>query len=343
MSSAPRTILVVDDNDRLAALVEKYLRKEGFRTAVASTGIAALSQLAAQPADLLLLSLQLPDMSGEQFLSRLAGRNQAVPYIVLAEHGDEKRAAKLLGRGALDYLMRDGTLLELLPPVIRRTVGQLSQSKLLVEAEIAYEHLRRHYEMILYAAGEGICGLDLAGRITFVNPAGLRLLGYELGELLGADLAALAERPVAGANGRVRDALAANTTFRSHDQVFWRKDGSCFPIEYTSTPIREDGRQIGSVFVFKDVTERKRLEEQFRQSQKLEAIGQLAGGIAHDFNNLLTVVSGYSELLAANASLDARAKEQCARCRGRPTGPSKLPVNSWRSAASRCSNRGRWT
>ena len=102
--------------------------------------------------------------------------------------------------------------------------------------DMAYEHLRRHYEMILHAAGEGICGLDLDGQITFVNPTALRMLGYELHELLGQDLAALAERPVTGSNGQVRRALAADTTFRSHDQLFWRKDGTCFPIEYTSTP-----------------------------------------------------------------------------------------------------------
>ena len=125
--------------------------------------------------------------------------------------------------------MKDGTLLELLPPVVRRAAEQLDRSKLLQEAEIAYEHLRRHYELILQAAGEGICGLDLAARITFVNPAALRLLGYELHELSGADLAALAERPAPDANGHVRDALAANTTFRSHDQVFWRKDGVVLP------------------------------------------------------------------------------------------------------------------
>src|SRR5204862_194222 len=137
---------------------------------------------------------------------------------------------------------------------------------------IAYEHLRRYFELILQAAGEGICALDVNGRITFVNHAARRMLGYEQHELAGEDLAALAERPAADANGRVRDALAANTTFRSHDQVFWRKDGSCFPIEFTTTPIRDAARQIGSVFVFKDISERRVLEEQFRQSQKLEAV-----------------------------------------------------------------------
>jgi PAS domain S-box-containing protein len=316
MSTAARTILVVDDNDRLAALVEKYLRREGFRTAVAVTGAAALRRLDDGPVDLLLVNLHLPDMTGEDLLRALRERSQAIPHIIVAEHGDERRAAQQLRAGALDYLMKDGSILELLPPVVRRAVEQLDRSKLLHEAAIAYEHLRRYYELILQAAGEGICGLDLNGRITFVNPAARRLLGYELHELLGADLAALAERPASGNNGRVRDALAANTTFCSHDQIFWRKDGSCFPIEYTSTPIRESDRQIGAVFVFKDITERRALEDQYRQSQKLEAVGQLAGGIAHDFNNLLTVVSGYSDLLAANANLDGRAQEAVREIRG---------------------------
>jgi PAS domain S-box-containing protein len=324
MNTAPRTILVVDDNNRLAMLVEKYLRKDGFHTATAIMGADALDALTpsgppdeSRPAvDLILLDLSLPDMTGEDFLARLAERGQSVPYIVLAEHGAEKRAAAQLRAGACDYLMKDETLLALLPPVVCRAVKQLDDARLLQEAEINYEHLRRHYLMILDAAGEGICGLDLTGRINFVNPAALRLLGYEADELFGADLGVLAERPSPGANGRVKDALAANTTFRSHDQVFWRKDGSCFPIEYTSTPIRENNQQVGSVFVFKDVTERRALEEQYRQSQKMEAVGRLAGGVAHDFNNLLTVVSGYADLLAANSHLDAKAQEAVREIQG---------------------------
>ena len=99
MSSAQRTILIVDDNDRLAAYLEKYLRREGFGTAVAATGTAALRTLGGQPSiDLLLLNLKLPDMTGEELLAGLAERNQPMPYIVLAEHGDQKRAAQQLRR-----------------------------------------------------------------------------------------------------------------------------------------------------------------------------------------------------------------------------------------------------
>jgi two-component system cell cycle sensor histidine kinase/response regulator CckA len=303
------TILVVEDNQGLTGLIEKYLRREGFRTAPVSSGAAALDWLTRQRATLMLIDLKLPDMSGEELINELAARGREVPFLVVTAHGDERGAVQMMKRGALDYLMKDGTLLELLPAVVRQALDQLERQRRLREAEVAYEHLRRHYEMILQAAGEGICGIDLQGRITFVNPAGLRLLGYEAGELLGQDLATLAERPDAGRNGHVRDALAANTTCRRHDQEFWRKDGSSFPIEYTSTPIRENGRQIGAVFVFRDVTQRRALEEQFRQSQKLEAVGRLAGGVAHDFNNLLTVISGYSELMVRNPSFDQRARD----------------------------------
>lgn len=311
MSAATRTILVVDDNQGLATLIEKYLRREGLRGESVSDGAQALAWLAAgNRADLLLVALKLADCKAEDLFRVLNERNQEVPAVVLCGHGEERQAVTLMKRGvAHDYLMKDGTLLELLPTVVKQVLEQVDRNRLLHEAEVAYEHLRKHYEMILHAAGEGICGLDLEGRITFVNPAALRLLGYEQADILGQDLAALAERASADTHGRVRDALAANTTFRSHDQTFYRKDGSCFPIEYTSTPIRENDQQIGSVFVFKDVSQRRSLEEQVRQSQKLEAVGRLAGGVAHDFNNLLTVVSGYSELLSANPSLDQRARE----------------------------------
>ena len=84
---------------------------------------------------------------------------------------------------------------------------------------------------------------------------------------------------------------------RVHDEVLWRKDGKSFAADYSSFPIMKGENIQGAVVTFQDITQAKQLEEQFRQAQKMEAIGSLAAGVAHDFNNLLTIINGYSEII----------------------------------------------
>jgi two-component system cell cycle sensor histidine kinase/response regulator CckA len=165
------------------------------------------------------------------------------------------------------------------------------------------EQLRSQNELILNAAGEGIFGLDLQGKHTFVNPAAAKILEYEIEELIGqpshqiwhhtkpdGSLYPEEECPIYAA---YQDRII----HRGDDEFFWRKDGTSFPVEYVSTPILETGKIVGAVVVFRDITNRKHLEEQYRQAQKMEAVGRLAGGIAHDFNNLMTVITGHVEFL----------------------------------------------
>src|ERR1019366_8594983 len=94
-----------------------------------------------------------------------------------------------------------------------------------------------------------------------------------------------------------------------HDEVLWRKDGTSFAAEYSSFPIWKGEQVQGAVVTFQDVTQAKQLEDQFRQAQKMEAIGSLAGGIAHDFNNLLTIINGYSELIPAQLPANSPVRE----------------------------------
>jgi len=87
-----------------------------------------------------------------------------------------------------------------------------------------------------------------------------------------------------------------------------------------------------------DVTERKRLEDQLRQSQKMEAIGRLAGGVAHDFNNILMAINGYADILAAHPRDDWR-RADVEEIRKAGTGPQPSPTSCWPSAAGRSSSR----
>ncbi len=123
------------------------------------------------------------------------------------------------------------------------------------------------HQAILEAAGEGICGIDLDGKATFVNPAAARMIGWEAEELIGMPIHAVLHHtkqdgsryPKEGCP--IQAALKSGTVQQADDDVFWRRDGGSFPVEYISTPIREKGRLAGAVLTFNDITLRKRAEE----------------------------------------------------------------------------------
>lgn len=130
--------------------------------------------------------------------------------------------------------------------------------------------LARQKELILNAAGEGIYGLDLSGNITFINPAAAQMLGWPVPELLGRCSHDLFHHSRADGSAYPReecplhDALMTGAVQHVKDEVFWRKDGTSFPVEYVSTPIREDSWITGAVVVFKDISERKQIEEELK-------------------------------------------------------------------------------
>jgi len=141
-------------------------------------------------------------------------------------------------------------------------------------AEEERARLAHRIQTILNSAGEGIYGLDAEGKATFVNPAAARLLGYTVEEQIGQPQHSLIHhtRPDGSPYPReecpIYAAFTDGAVHRVSDEVFWRKDGSSFPVEYTSTPIREDGRLAGAVVIFNDITERKRAEEALRRSEE---------------------------------------------------------------------------
>ncbi|MDA8100430.1 MAG: PAS domain S-box protein [Nitrospiraceae bacterium] len=192
-------------------------------------------------------------------------------------------------------------------------VGLFGISRDITERKRAGEELRalsRRIELILNSTGEGIYGVDLEGRVTFVNAAGARMLGWEPEELTGRSSHATWHHSRSDGTAlpagecRLNDVLRNGVASSVERDVFWRKDGSSFPVEFTSVPIWDKDALSGGVVTFRDITvrlaeeeEKRRLEGQFRQAQKMEAIGHLAGGVAHDFNNILTAIVGYASIL----------------------------------------------
>ena len=142
------------------------------------------------------------------------------------------------------------------------------------------ELLRRQQERILNAVGEGIFGLNPGGHITFVNPAALAMLGYEHHELVGSSLQEIVhgckpEGDSCPENECPICAAGQDGIVRKGTETFWRKNGSSFPVRYTSTPIQEDYEILGTVVAFADITERRKMEEKLRESAMTDELTSL--------------------------------------------------------------------
>ncbi|MDJ0667626.1 MAG: transporter substrate-binding domain-containing protein [Desulfobacterales bacterium] len=148
-----------------------------------------------------------------------------------------------------------------------RTAELQEKQKLLAEAE---ERAR----LLLDSAGEGIFGVDAEGKLRFINPAGCRLLGYEPQELIGAGIHAKVHYAHADGSPYPREecpmyrSFTEGASFRITDEVLWRQDGTPFPVEYTSMPVKKDGKVVGAVVTFMDITERKQMEAKLAAEKK---------------------------------------------------------------------------
>jgi two-component system cell cycle sensor histidine kinase/response regulator CckA len=199
--------------------------------------------------------------------------------------------------------------------------GQLGR---VVERERTARALReseRVYRLLAENVTDVIFVYDLAFRPTYISPSAVRLRGYTIEEMMGQSLAdrltpeslELAMKTYAAVRGDTGPPYLSRTL----DLEVKCKDGSTKWTETQMSFIRDDaGRPIGILGIARDITERRaatdahtRLEEQLRQSQKMEAIGRLAGGVAHDFNNLLTVITGRTSMLLESKALEANARK----------------------------------
>ena len=155
-----------------------------------------------------------------------------------------------------------------------RMFGTVQDITELKQTEQSLRRMSRQNEMILDAAGEGIWGLDIDCKATFINAAGARLLGYEPHELIGQNTHALLHHSKADNQPHLPEECPIIMTLREGlmhrccDDVFWRKDGTSIPVQYVCNPMIEGGKVCGAVVVFSDMTERKLAEDAVRESEK---------------------------------------------------------------------------
>ncbi|MCH7652012.1 MAG: PAS domain S-box protein, partial [Nitrospinae bacterium] len=169
------------------------------------------------------------------------------------------------------------------------------------------ERLTRENELILNAAGEGIYGLDREGNTTFVNPAAEQILGFSAEDLVGKAHHDMCHHQRADGSMYpkhecpIQKTLEDGQAYKAGDEVFWRKDGTAVPVEYVSNPIHEDGKVIGAVVTFKDITERKKAEEQLWESetrfnQLAENVNDIFWIVALEWKKIIYVSPSYEKI-----------------------------------------------
>ena len=194
--------------------------------------------------------------------------------------------------------------------------------EMLLEAFIDITELkeaRERFRLLLDSASEGIFGFDSEGRSSFVNPAAARLLGYDVQELQGHDVHEMIHHShedgatYPSHTCRMAEVLRTGTPSHVDDEVFWRKDGTCFPVEYTSTPLWRGDRIAGAVVTFTDVTVRRQAESALiaaRQAaeQADRAKSAFLAKMSHEIRTPMNGVLGMAELLASTG-LDPKQRK----------------------------------
>ena len=277
------TVMVVDDSPDVLRILGGVLAPQ-YRVKVANSGQRALAMLArdVRP-ELILLDVLMPELDGYAVLKRMKADPalQDIPVIFLTAKNATEDEEKGLEAGAVDYIAKP-----VRPPIVlarvqtqlelKRARDWLRDQNQVLEVEVARRAAEN--ELILAATAEGIYGVDLSGRFTFVNPTAASMLGYEPAELLGRESHATLLHshpdgsPFSHKDCALSAALSSGSSIRGIQSTFWCKDGAPLPVEYSALPMLRGAQRVGLVVTFTDIRERLRYQDQLERKSNYDEL-----------------------------------------------------------------------
>jgi signal transduction histidine kinase len=303
-----------DPNDR--DLTCEALKAGGFEADITSVadGRAYEEALRAGHFDLILSDFSVPGLDGVGALAMAQKWFPGIPFILISGTLDEDALIALARGGITDYVVKHR--LARLAPAVMRALQEATERRRRAEVERSLAAEQLFLKALLESLETGIVACDATGELTLFNRATREMHGlpeeplpperwaehYGLFQADGRTPMEPGEIPL------YRALHGAN--LRNVEMVVVPKGAEPRRILASARPILDaEGRRLGAVAALQDITEQRSLEAQFRQAQKMEAVGRLAGGVAHDFNNLLSVILGYTEITLAAGDVSKRVRE----------------------------------
>lgn len=322
-------VLLVDDEKLILKTLSKGLGSQPYQLRTANSAAGALDEIRKKPIDILVTDVKMPGQDGFSLIEEARGIQEDFLSIVITGSGNYEGAIESIKSGVFDYISKPVQPKELNETIKRGLKQNADMQKLRQKNELLTkkeETIRRinadlvaqrnHAELqkkyidtIIQSMTNMLIVTDVKGRIRVINRVASGILGFEERELLEAPI-----RMIFRKFQQVIGVLQNGSSLMNENYSFEAKDGGEVPVVVSATRIvnPHDGCD-NFVFVAQDMTNYRKLQESLQQSQKMEAIGQLAGGVAHDFNNILTIIMGSLEMarpLVENA--DAQKKIQLA-------------------------------
>ncbi|AFM22997.1 hybrid sensor histidine kinase/response regulator [Desulfomonile tiedjei] len=315
-------ILVADDEESIRNLMRMTLELDGYQVLMARDGSEAVEVFQKEAPELVLLDVKMPGLNGIEVLSRIRAKDPDCEVIMITGHGDMDMAVECLRKEASNFLTKPISE-ELLSLSLKRSLERLSLKKklkrytrnletLVREANVELERAYQFRENIIENSPDAIVCIRKGGEITIFNSAAEKLLGYKKSEVIGKMHITQVYLP-SEAKKIMKD-LRSNEfggpgILQKREMTLLDKEGNHIPVYISASILYEQGREAGSMGVFTDLREKKRLEKQLLRSEKLSSLGQLAAGIAHEINQPLTGVLTFSHLLLQKVQDDEESRK----------------------------------